>query len=234
PRPIAPPVPRPRHLAAALLPVVAMLGLLSVQTLGQIASEPFGGGPARELLIGVGRPVMLLAAGVGLCLILTWRWDAVVVAEDGWVGQAILRAAGLLLIVGAAGGFEKVLQETGMAELIAERLLTWHGGLLVPFLVAAIMKTLQGSTLVAVITAAGMVVPALDMLGLDSETGRAAATRAIGAGAMAGSHVKDGNLWLVGGTARLRVGGGLVLISLGTLVQALAAIATLAVLAAIV
>ncbi len=234
PRPIAPPVPRPRHLAAALLPVVAMLGLLSVQTLGQIASEPFGGGPARELLIGVGRPVMLLAAGVGLCLILTWRWDAVVVAEDGWVGQAILRAAGLLLIVGAAGGFEKVLQETGMAELIAERLLTWHGGLLVPFLVAAIMKTLQGSTLVAVITAAGMVVPALDMLGLDSETGRAAATLAIGAGAMAVSHVNDGYFWLVAGTARLRVGGGLVLISLGTLVQALAAIATLAVLAAIV
>ncbi|MGL1255061.1 hypothetical protein ACSTLX_25265, partial [Vibrio parahaemolyticus] len=84
------------------------------------------------------RPVMLLAAGVGLCLILTWRWEAIVVAEDGWVGQAILRSAGLLLIVGAAGGFEKVLQETGMAELIAERLLTWHGGLLVPFLVAAI------------------------------------------------------------------------------------------------
>ncbi len=233
PRPLAPPSPRPRNLAAVLLPVVGMVALLFAQALGQIASEPFGGGPARELLIGMGRPVMLLAAGVGLCLILTWRWDAVVVAEDGWVGQAILRAAGLVLIVGAAGGFEKVLQETGMAELVAERLLTWQAGLLVPFLIALIMKTLQGSTLVAVITAAGMIVPAMGMLGLDSPEGRAAAAVAVGAGAMAVSHVNDGYFWLVAGTARLRVGGGLILLSLGTLVQALAAIVTLVILAAV-
>lgn len=232
-RPIAPPTPRPHNLAAALLPVIAMLALLFVQALGQIASEPFGGGPARELLIGLGRPVMLLAAGVGLCLVLTWRWEAVVVSEDGWVGQAILRAAGLVLIVGAAGGFEKVLQETGMAELVAERLLTWQAGLLVPFLIALVMKTLQGSTLVAVITAAGMIVPALGLMGLDDPPGRAAAVIAVGAGAMAVSHVNDGYFWLVTGTSRLRVAAGLVLLSLGTLVQALAAMATLVVLAAI-
>ncbi len=48
-----------------------------------------------------------------------------------------------------------------MAELLGERLLAWHAGLLVPFLIAAVIKTLQGSSLVAAITAAGMMQTAL-------------------------------------------------------------------------
>ena len=93
-----------------------------------------------------------------------------------------------------------------MAEMLGERLLDWHvgalGGVLVPFLIAAAIKTLQGSSLVAAITAAGMVQPLLVSLGLSDANGKALAALAVGAGAMAISHVNDEFFWLVGGSRR--------------------------------
>ena len=79
-------------------------------------------------------------------------------------------------------GFARVLDETGMAELWAERVLDPRMGLLAPFLAAAIVKTLQGNSLSAVLTASGMVEPMLPALGLDSASGRALAAAAAGAG----------------------------------------------------
>ena len=68
----------------------------------------------------------------------------------------LTNVSGVLLSVGAAGGLQKLCQDTGMAELLGERLTEWHagaiGGVLVPFLIAATVKTLQGSSLVAAIT----------------------------------------------------------------------------------
>ena len=60
-----------------------------------------------------------------------------------------------------------------------------------PFLIAAAIKTLQGSSLVAAITAAGMVQPLLLPLGLDDPNGKALAALAVGAGAMTVCHVND-------------------------------------------
>jgi gluconate:H+ symporter, GntP family len=214
----------PRVVAALLLPVLAMVLLLMVQSLGEIPSEPFGGGPTRELLLGLGRPAILLVVGVGIALLLTWRWGAEVLSQQGWVGQAIAGAADLLLLVGAGGALQKLIQETGMAELLAEPLLDWRGGLALPFAVAALVKCLQGSSLVAAITAAGMVAPLLAPLGLASETGRALAVVAVGAGAMSGSNLNDGFFWLVTANARLTPGRGLALHSAGTLLQGILAL----------
>ena len=142
-------------------------------------------------------------------------------------------AAPLLLTVAAAAGLQRICQETGMAELLAERLTGWHGGLLVPFLIAAIVKTLQGSSLVAAITAAGMVQPLLQPLGLDGETGRALAALALGAGAMTASHVNDEYFWLTTQSAELGPLRGLLAIAGGTLLQGVVAVAALLALSAI-
>ncbi len=75
-----------------------------------------------------------------------------------------------------------------MAEMNAERLLGWNPARrwcwCCPSRVAAIMKLLQGSSLVAAITAAGMMMELLAPLGLGDAAGRAFAALAIGAGAM--------------------------------------------------
>jgi GntP family gluconate:H+ symporter len=105
--------------------------------------------------------------------------------------------------------------------------------LLVPFLVAAVIKTLQGSSMVAAITAAGMVQPLLLPLGLGAETSTALAALAVGAGAMTVSHVNDEYFWLVSATARLSPMRGLVTVTFGTLLQGIVAMAALLVISAI-
>ena len=118
-----------------------------------------------------------------------------------------------------------------MAELLGERLLAWHLGpslaLLVPFLVAAAIKTLQGSSLVAAITAAGMVQPILFSLGLSDASGTALAALAVGAGAMTVSHVNDEFFWVVANGAGLAPLPGLARFTIGSLLQGLIAVAVL-------
>jgi gluconate:H+ symporter, GntP family len=222
---------RSAHAIALILPVGLMLGLLLLQSIGQWPSEPLGGARTREFLIGLGRPAVVMAAGLGLTVLLMRRAGEAVLGERGWVGEAIVGATGLLLITGASGAFAKILQNTGMPELLAERLLDARIGVLLPFAVAAMLKTLQGSSLVAAITAAGMVQPLLGALGLESELGRALAAVAVGTGAVAITHVNDGFFWLVTGVARLKPGRGLALLSVGSALQALAALAFLLIVA---
>lgn len=215
----------PRRAVLALVVTTALLlAMLVIQSLGDIAGEPFGGGPNREFLLGIGRPAVLLPAGVGLLLLLSWRWEAGGLSEKGWAGRAILKSASLILILGAAGGLQRIVQETGMPEMNAEQLLDLLPApaftLVIPFAVAAVVKTLQGSSLVAAITAAGMAAPILPTLGLDDASGRALSALAVGAGAMAVSHVNDGLFWLVTTATRQSPGSTLLRFSLGTGVQA--------------
>jgi len=210
-----------------LLATVIPLLMLMVQSIGDIPSEPFGGGPSRERIIGVGRPLILFLVGVGIMAIGRWRQSRKLLLDSSWSERVLGDVAGIVMIVGAAGGLQRLCQETGMAELLGERLLAWPAGLLVPFLVAAVIKSVQGSSLVAAIAAAGMVQPLLTPLGIGDETGKALATLAVGAGAMTVSHVNDEYFWLVAAGAGLSPLRAVVAVTAGTLLQGLAAVAAL-------
>ncbi|MBS7542206.1 GntP family permease [Ancylobacter oerskovii] len=222
----------PRRAALALVLVsIGLIALLITQSLGDIASEPLGGGSNREFLLALGRPPVLLLAGVALMLLLSWHREEGALGERGWVGRGLASAAGLILLIGVAGGLAKMAQETGMAEMNAERLLGCRPAgalaLLLPFAVAAAMKTLQGSSLVAAITAAGMMMELVAPLGLDDPAGRTLAALAIGAGAMTVSHLNDGLFWLVAQAGRLSPASAVARFSLGTAIQGGVALAAL-------
>ena len=224
--------------AAVLVAATAVpLALLIVQSLGDIPSEPLGGGTARELVIGVGRPLVLLIVGVGIMVIGNAGLGGRLIADDAWSTRVFASIAGILLTVGAAGGLQRLCQETGMAELLGERVSNWHlsgaGGLLIAFLVAATVKTLQGSSLVAAITAAGIVQPLLIPLGLDAANARALATLAVGIGAMTVSHVNDDYFWLVSLTSGFRPLRALAVLTAGTLMQGVVAVVALMIVSAL-
>jgi GntP family gluconate:H+ symporter len=131
---------------ALLLATGVPLLMLMVQSLGDIPNEPLGGGPVREMILGLGRPLVLFWVGLGIMAIGLWRLSMKLLADTTWTGRILANVSGAVLILGAAGGLQSLCQETGMAELLGERLLGFPGGLLVPFLVAAMIKTLQGTS----------------------------------------------------------------------------------------
>jgi GntP family gluconate:H+ symporter len=221
-------------LSAAAIPLL----LLMVQSLGDIPSEPLGGGQARELVIGIGRPLILFLAGVGIMLFGNLRHGLKLLADPDWTGRLLGSVSSILLIVGAAGGLQSLCQQTGMAEMVGEHLLGSHGvdalGVLAPFLITAGMKTLQGSSLVAAITSAGMVQPILLPLGLADANGTALAALAVGAGAMTVCHVNDDYFWLVANKAGLSPLRAIATVSVGTLLQGVIAATALVILAALI
>jgi GntP family gluconate:H+ symporter len=163
---------------------------------------------------------MLAAVAITLGVLFAGRWQPSALAGRSW--------APLLLAVGASGGLARVFDETGMAELLAEYALHPRFGILTPFLAAAIVKTMQGNSLTAVLTASGMVEPMLPALGLDSASGRALAAAAVGAGSMAICHVNDPFFWIAASMGRLSPGRALFVISLGSAVMAIGALVALA------
>jgi gluconate:H+ symporter, GntP family len=239
-QPYPPPLADKRGGGSALvlcLAVLVPLSMLMFQSIGDIPSEPLGGGPTRELILGIGRPIILFLTGVGIMIIGQPRQGFGLVTDPAWTSRIFGNMAGILLIVCATGGLQRLCQETGMATLLAEHVLGWHLGvlgILVPFLAAAVMKTLQGSSLVAAITAAGMMQPLMIPLGLNGGNAKALAALAIGAGAMTISHVNDEYFWLVADRAGLAPLRGLTAFSIGTLLQGLIAIAVLLILSLLV
>lgn len=222
--PVAQPRCLPAHTAQGVafsFACLVMAALMVVASLGDIPSEPLGGGAAREFVLAVGRPSIVFGAGVAIAVLTFRAWRNGGFGNNGWVPVAIARAAPLLLVASAAGGLQSMTQSVHMAEMIAERTLTVGAGLAVPFAAACLMKLLQGSTLVAAITAAGMIQPVMGALGLDDASGRALAALAVGAGAAAGVHVNDPFYWILADTARLRGPHALTLIGGGTLLQGL-------------
>jgi GntP family gluconate:H+ symporter len=209
-------------LTAGWLAIAIPLALLVVQSIAQMPTEPLGKGGAREFYTGISRSLILAMLAIALALLLSRRWQPAVLADTRW--------APLLLAVGAAGGFARVLDETGMAELLAEQVLHPQLGLAAPFLAAAVVKTLQGNSLSAVLTASGMVEPMLPALGLDDASGRALAAAAVGAGSIAICHVNDPFFWIAAHMAGHSPIRALRTIAIGSLVVGVVALLVLVVL----
>jgi GntP family gluconate:H+ symporter len=92
-------------------------------------------------------------------------------------------------------------------------------GLLVPFLIAVVMKTAQGSSTVAIITTASFVAPMLPMLGLDTEWGRLLAMLAMGSGSMIVSHANDSYFWVVTNFGEIEINATLKVYTSSTLIM---------------
>lgn len=218
----------------SLLPIVLPIVLIVLRSIAELPEKPFGTGPAIGLLGFLGQPVVALLIGVALATLLPKKLDRAMLSSGGWVGEAILAAATIIIITGAGGAFGKVLQNSGIAKIIGENLTGSPMGILLPFVIAAGIKTAQGSSTVAIITTASLVAPLLASLGLDSDTAKALVVVVIGAGAMVVSHANDSYFWVVTQFSGMDVQTGYRLQTLGTLVQGTAAAATVYVISLIV
>ena len=106
-------------------------------------------------------------------------------------------------------------------------------GLLFPFLLAAILKTAQGSSTVAITTSAGIIAPLLMTLGFATPLDAALVVVAIGAGAMTVSHANDSYFWVVTNFGEMEPQDGYKTQTLGTLIIGIASIINVLIVSAI-
>jgi len=192
--PVAPEKRELPSVSLSLLPVLTPIVLIAIRSLLTIIDAADATLITRVLAF-IGQPVMALLMGVVLSLPLLGKPS---IANLNQVLESALQKAGPILIVTAAGGmFGMVIKETGVGAYAGSLLIHTGIGLAVPFLIAFMMKTAQGSSTVAIITAASLVVPMLPSLGLDSENGKLLAMLAMGGGSMMVSHANDSYFWVV-------------------------------------
>ncbi|TQV78128.1 GntP family permease [Exilibacterium tricleocarpae] len=209
---------QPSALAAAL-PILFPIGLIVLRSIAELPSRPFADGQWVNFLVFVGQPSVALLIGVMLVLAIPRRLDARILSDRGWIGEAIAAAAVIIVITGAGGAFGSVLQASQIGEVIGARMADWQLGILLPFLVAAAIKTAQGSSTVAIVTTASLLAPLMDSLGFDTAVAKALVVVAIGAGSMVVSHANDSYFWVVTQFSGMTVQQGYKLQTLGSLVQ---------------
>jgi gluconate:H+ symporter, GntP family len=209
----------------AFAPIVVPIVLIA---LGSIVAFTGYAGAGASFLRFLGAPLVALSAALLMALLLVPRFDEETLT--GWMAEGIRHAAPILLITGGGGAFGRVLSSTPIAELVTGLA---EGGLpggpwalLLPFLVAAGLKTAQGSSTAALVVTSSLMAPLLVGMGLDAPIQVALVIMAIGAGAMTVSHANDSFFWVVTQFSGMEVQDAYTAQTLATLVQGLTALAT--------
>lgn len=179
----------------ALLPILVPMLLIGLGSVAALPAEPLGTGWFASFVLFLGDPNTALVIGVFLAFRAVPKRGPKVYGE--WVGEGLKSAGVIILITGAGGAFGNVLRATNIGDFIGQSLAGWNLGILLPFVVAAALKTAQGSSTVSIITTASILVPLLPVIGLAGGLGPVLVTLAIGAGAMTVSHANDSYFWVV-------------------------------------
>ncbi len=177
-------------LAPIIIPIILM-------AMSNVSSILGWSGVVNTAFAFLGTPIIALAVGVIFGIILmvqSHMTDKLYALTDD-----TLKTVGPILFVTAAGGvLGKVISSTSLVTFITDNAATLQTiGIFFPFLLAAILKTAQGSSTVAITTTAGIMAPLMGALGMDTPAMATLCVMAIGAGAMTVSHANDSYFWVV-------------------------------------
>ncbi|MCM1948564.1 GntP family permease [Streptomyces sp. G2] len=178
-------------VATVMLPVVLMLVKALVDI---VVDDPENA--VQKVTDVIGSPLIALLAAVIVALFTLGRAAGFTKERlSSTVDKSLAPIAGVLLIVGAGGGFKQTLIDIGVGQMILEFSENWSiPALLLAWLIAVAIRLATGSATVATISAAGLVAPLAEGM----STGETALlVLAIGAGSLFFSHVNDAGFWLV-------------------------------------
>lgn len=207
----------------SFLPVVVPLVLIVFKSISDFPGAPFGEGVAASVLRFVGEPVVALIIGMILSFFLPKKFDRELLSTTGWVGKSLTSAAVIIMITAAGGSFGMILRNSGIADILGESLAGANVGIWLPFIIAAALKSAQGSSTVAIVTTASLIAPMMEALGFVTPLGRALAVMSLCSGAMVMSHVNDSFFWVVTQLSGMNVKTGCKLHGIGTLLGGLTA-----------
>jgi GntP family gluconate:H+ symporter len=177
-------------LFTVLIPVILIL----LSSAADITLAPDS--PLRSALHFVGNAIVAL-----LLALLFSFWS--LARRRGFTREQVMKfcndclapTATILLVIGAGGGFNQVLVQSGVGGAVANMAVGSHASpLILAWIVAALIRVATGSATVAMTTAAGIVAPiAVATPGTNAEL----LVLATGAGSLVLSHVNDAGFWLI-------------------------------------
>jgi GntP family gluconate:H+ symporter len=200
----------------SFLPILVPILLIVLKSIANYPTYPFGSKGVYTILSFIGAPIIALLIGIFIAMTLPRKIDKKMLSSTGWIGEGLLAAAIIIIITGAGGAFGKVLQNSGIAQVIGKGMSSINLGLWLPFIVAAAIRAAQGSSTVAIITTASIMAPLLETLGLDFAIGKAFVVLAIGSGSIVASHANDSFFWVVTQMSGMSVNTGYRLMTFGT------------------
>ncbi|WBO68756.1 SLC13 family permease [Streptomyces camelliae] len=199
---------RPPSFGMVLTLIVTPILLILLGTIGENTLP--AGNTLRAVLTVLGAPMVALLIDVTLCgyfLGARRGWNRARISEV--MGSALPPVAMVILVAGAGGVFGKVLVASGIGGAIADVLeRTGLPVLLLAFLTSLALRAAQGSATVALVTTAGILTPLLHRADL-STAQLSLVALAMGAGALALSHINDAGYWMFTKLAGLDVATGL-------------------------
>lgn len=215
----------------AFLPIVLPIVLMALGSVATLVTMPED---ITAVLTFLGKPVIALMIALLSCLPLLMRQQMLGQFHD--ITQVSLKTAGPIIFITAAGGvLGAVVTASGFVDIIKESGDSLKAlGVVFPFLIAAILKSAQGSSTVAITTTASMMGMFSDSgsmmsaLGFTSPLAAALVVMAIGAGSMTVSHANDSYFWVVTGFGGIKARDGYRTMTLMTLIMGLTAIAVIA------
>ena len=206
----------------ALLPIIVPIFLITIKSVMDHPSIILQNKTLEQIISFIGHPIIAILLGVFIAMI-SMR-DLSKEQHFNWVADGLKAAGTIILITGAGGAFGNILRATSISDVINQGLIDFEIGLLLPFFIAALLKTAQGSSTVSIITTAAMIAPLLDALGLSSEMGKVLSVLAIGAGAMTVSHLNDSYFWVVSQFSKMSTNVALRSHTIATFLQGVTAI----------
>lgn len=165
----------------AYSPIIVPLALIFSNLVFHVPVLSFLGDPNIALLIGV-LLVFIAARGFGI--------DKV----KKWTEEAVRRGGAILLVLCAGGALGSTLVMTGVGQEMCEIVIKSNlPSILIPFLIAVAIQSVQGSRLVTFLVVTSLILPVLPELGLPMEIG----LMSMASGTFMVSHANDPYFWTV-------------------------------------
>ncbi|MGI8315929.1 GntP family permease [Halobacillus mangrovi] len=208
-----------KSFAPILVPIL-LIGFSSVITFAGWSGALF------SFFLFLGSPVVALLVGVLFAFALLPKFDQETLTD--WVGIGIKEAAPILLITGSGGAFGSVISSTSVAELIkgiaGNDVAVGALFIFIPFVIAAALKSAQGSSTAAIVITSTLIAPLLPQVGIEGAVPLSLVVMSVGAGAMVVSHVNDSYFWVVKEFSGMSITQAYKAQTMGTLLQGITAI----------
>jgi gluconate transporter len=177
-------------LFTILLPLLLMVGKTIIELVADKNAS------FMPIVSFIGSPITaLFLAAILSYYVMGWKRGHSLAALAKQIDSAMGPMASIILVIGAAGSFNRIILDSGIGEVLKTVLTTIHiSPLIMAWVIAIVMRFAIGSATVAMMTSAGFITPVLILYpNLDP----ALVAIAIGAGAIGASHVTDPGFWFV-------------------------------------